>query len=151
MFILGDVFFSISKFYAKQYLDSLNGKKYLVLGNHDNLNSLPLESFEHISAQDQLVIKSKNIDYSKDVKNSIEYIYTTLVLSHYPLFSWAGIMRGAYNLFGHEHNSIPNSEYLLNQMDVGWDTIYEPWSWEDICSAFTQRALKNEGKSLKGF
>lgn len=143
VFIMGDCFFSISKFYAKQYLDSLNGKKHLVLGNHDNLNSLPLECFEHISLQDQIVIKSRS--------EECEYNYNTLILSHYPLYSWAGIMRGVYNLFGHEHNSIPNSEYLLTQMDVGWDTIYAPWSWNEIVNAFTQRVIDNDGRALKGF
>lgn len=142
VFILGDVFFRISKYNQKLFMDKLNGRKHLILGNHDRLSNLELSCYKHISSLDQIVIKQRVED---------KHEYTTLVLSHYPLYSWAGITRGTFNLFGHEHNSIPNSEYLLSQMDVGWDVKLKPFSWTDICEAFTQRMLKNEGKAIKGF
>ena len=143
VFILGDVAFSLSKVKIKELLDKLNGKKYLIMGNHDRLKSLPVECFEHISMMDQIVIKSEGED---DTNN-----YTTCILSHYPLMRWAGITRGTISLHGHEHGNIPNKEYMLNQMDVGWDTFGQPYSWKDICECFTIRMLTNDGKPIEGF
>ena len=144
VFILGDVAFRTSKNAIKHILDSMNGRKHLIMGNHDRLNALPLDCFEHISMQDQIVIKQYNSDEDKNE-------FTTCVLSHYPLMRWAGITRGTFSLHGHEHGNIPNSEYMLNQMDVGWDTFGKPYSWIDICNAFTERMLKNDGKPIIGF
>lgn len=156
VFILGDVAFSMSKTKIAEILNNLNGKKHLILGNHDRLKSLPLECFVHISAQDQIVIK--------DVDDEGNNTFTTCVLSHYPLMRWAGCSRGVFSLHGHEHGNIPNKEYMLNQMDVGWDTTYKankdgyisplsakPYSWKDICDSFTMRFLKNDGKKIEGF
>lgn len=143
VFILGDVAFHMSKTKIKELLNRLNGKKYLIMGNHDRLESLPLECFEHISMMDQIVIKSTSIDGEGE--------YTTCILSHYPLLRWAGITRGVISLHGHEHGNIPNKDYMINQMDVGWDTFGQPYSWKDICESFTYRMLTNDGMPLQGF
>mgnify|MGYP002510689952 CR=1 FL=1 len=155
VFILGDVAFSMSKTKIKEVLNKLNGRKHLIMGNHDRLNSLPLECFTHISMLDQIVIKSTD-----DEGNST---FTTCVLCHYPLMRWAGCTRGVFSLHGHEHGNIKNSEYMLNQMDVGWDTTIKnlkdglhvdfgkPYSWQDICDSFTERMMKNNGKPIEGF
>ncbi len=155
VFILGDVAFHLSKNKIKDIINQLNGRKYLILGNHDRLESLPLECFEHVSSMDQIVIK--------DIDENGCGIFTTCVLSHYPLMRWAGCSRGVFSLHGHEHGNIPNKEYMLNQMDVGWDTTYakfdgfisstsvHPYSWKDICDTFTKRMMNNDGKPIIGF
>lgn len=155
VFILGDVAFSLSKTKIAEILNKCNGRKHLILGNHDRLKSLPLDCFVHISTQDQIVIKS--------VDEEGNNTFTTCVLSHYPLMRWAGCSRGVFSLHGHEHGNIPNKEYMLNQMDVGWDTTYakfdghisctspHPYSWQDICDSFTTRMMKNDGKPIIGF
>jgi calcineurin-like phosphoesterase family protein len=143
VFILGDVAFHMSKNKIKDILNQLNGKKYLIMGNHDRLDSLPLECFEHISMMDQIVIKNINIDGESE--------YITCILSHYPLMRWAGVTRGVISLHGHEHGNIPNKEYMFNQMDVGWDTFGQPYSWQDICESFTYRLMTNDGQPNVGF
>ena len=143
VFILGDIAFHMSKNKIKDILNQLNGKKYLIMGNHDRLDSLPLECFEHISMMDQIVIKSISIDGESE--------YTTCILSHYPLMRWAGVTRGVISLHGHEHGNIPNKEYMFNQMDVGWDTFGQPYSWKDICESFTYRLMTNDGQPNVGF
>lgn len=155
VFILGDVAFSLSKTKIKEIFDSLNGRKHLILGNHDNLESLPLECFVHVSMQDQIVIK--DIDEDGNSK------FTTCILSHYPLMRWAGVSRGVFSLHGHEHGNIKNKDYMFNQMDVGWDTTInnlkdglhlcygKPYSWQDICDSFTKRMMENDGKPIEGF
>jgi calcineurin-like phosphoesterase family protein len=143
VFILGDIAFHMSKNKIKDILNQLNGKKYLIMGNHDRLDSLPLECFEHISMMDQIVIKSISIDGESE--------YTTCILSHYPLMRWAGVTRGVISLHGHEHGNIPNKEYMFNQMDVGWDTFGQPYSWKDICESFTYRLMTNDGQPNIGF
>ena len=156
VFILGDVAFSMTKNKIRELLNSMNGRKHLVIGNHDKLDELPLDCFVHISMQDQIVIKTEGEDSTSS--------YTTVILSHYPLMRWAGCSRGVFSLHGHEHGTIKNKDYMLNQMDVGWDTTYKandygyvsalspkPYSWQDICDAFTKRMMTNDGKPIKGF
>jgi calcineurin-like phosphoesterase family protein len=156
VFILGDVAFSMTKNKIRELLNSMNGRKHLVIGNHDKLDELPLDCFVHISMQDQIVIKTEGEDSTSS--------YTTVILSHYPLMRWAGCSRGVFSLHGHEHGAIKNKDYMLNQMDVGWDTTYKandygyvsalspkPYSWQDICDAFTKRMMTNDGKPIEGF
>ena len=155
VFILGDVAFSMTKNKIRELLNSMNGRKHLVIGNHDKLDELPLDCFVHISMQDQIVIKTEGEDSTSS--------YTTVILSHYPLMRWAGCSRGVFSLHGHEHGTIKNKDYMLNQMDVGWDTTYtkfdgyiaersaHPYSWQDICDAFTKRMMTNDGKPIEGF
>ena len=155
VFILGDVAFSMTKNKIRETLNSMNGRKHLVLGNHDKLDELPLDCFVHISMQDQIVIKSEGENDTS--------LYTTVVLTHYPLLRWSGCSRGVFSLHGHEHGTIKNKDYMLNQMDVGWDTTYtkfdgyvsemsaHPYSWQDICDTFTKRMMTNDGKPIEGF
>jgi len=79
----------------------LNGKKFLIEGNHDNK-------------------LTKNEDFRKEwewIKSYYEFIYREhdtgtkqlVVMSHYPFRSWNGSHRGSFALSGHTHNSLPES------------------------------------------
>lgn len=88
----------------------LNGNKNLILGNHDK---------EIISNMDDLL--------NDKVFNSIQY-YTKInvngqkiVLLHYGMRVWDGSHKGAWQLFGHSHNSLPPHG---KSVDVGVDSKY---------------------------
>lgn len=118
IYILGDVFFcDIAS--AKQIMHRLNGKKRLVLGNHDKLirNQTPLQQlFEKI--------------YPDLWHETIEG--TCVALCHYPLLTWHRAHHGSYMLHGHCHNTIP-FDPTRRRLDVGVDAQgYAPIHWSEI-------------------
>lgn len=130
VFDLGDFSFA-GKNRWKELIQSLNGKHYLILGNHD-VSRYPgddvMELFEWVGPQLLLNIDNR-------------YIY----LNHYPFLCYAGTYRNkeqiVYQLFGHVHSS-PNShgkdqDRLINsfpyQYDVGADNNdYFPVNWNQV-------------------
>ena len=103
---------------ACKILKSLNGKKYLIEGNHDRrlLKDSNFRScFEWI-----------------DKLAGIEIYKQNIVLCHYPMKRWDQSHRGAWHLFGHEHGKLPDDPYSLS-IDVGVDAHkYTPISFEQV-------------------
>lgn len=107
VFILGDISLGNRIHDTITYLNSLNGNKVLLYGNHDtnikaNKNQI----------QDCFVVCLDYLEYEIDGK--------LFVMSHYPFASWNKQKHGAINLFGHCHGTFKNTQ--KNQMDVGIDT-----------------------------
>ncbi|MDR1322160.1 MAG: metallophosphoesterase family protein [Gracilibacteraceae bacterium] len=90
VYILGDLTMAPAE-EAHDYLLRLNGRKYLIRGNHDKF----LNGFEPF-ADDFVWVK----DYFAFKHNGVKY-----VLFHYPIAEWAGFFGGAVHLYGHVHNS----------------------------------------------
>lgn len=87
---------------ANHYLNSLNGKKYLIKGNHDefvNDKTFDKNLFEWIKEYHEF--KYKNYKF---------------ILFHYPIKEWNNISRGAIHLHGHIHADI---SYNLEMMEKG--------------------------------
>lgn len=130
VFDLGDFAFA-PNWRWKEILSRLNGKHYLILGNHD-ITRWPGDSimgmFEGVFQQLILKIDGRFV-----------------CLNHYPYLCYGGAWRGAQNavwqLFGHVHSSPSSSgkdcDRLNNvfpyQYDVGVDNNnYTPISWEQV-------------------
>lgn len=105
VFILGD--FSISRGEAaNKILEQLNGKKYLIEGNHDKFlkdKAFDRSLFEWIKPYAEI----------QDSKRQV-------ILSHYPVFCYKGQYRTkpngdpvTYMLYGHVHNT--HDEKLVNE------------------------------------
>jgi calcineurin-like phosphoesterase family protein len=115
---IGDMFFCEAG-RAKEIMGRLNGKKNLILGNHDKMirNQVPVQNlFEKI--------------YPDLHAETINGIY--VVMCHYPLLSWNRAFRGAYMLHGHVHSKVPtNGEH--RRYDVGVDANnYAPVEFTEI-------------------
>lgn len=96
---------------AMEVLRQLNGRKYLLRGNHDlfvDKASFDRSIFEWIK------------DYHRLVYQGCRFI-----LFHYPIESWDQRIRGAIHLHGHEHNgpdyNRDNAEKKIFRYDVGVD------------------------------
>lgn len=107
-------------------INRLNGKKHLILGNHDerNVKYKYLELFDSWGYAGKIVIDN-----------------TPIYLSHAPMLTWGGINRGMWNLHGHLHmkdgkcGETPDivSSLKEHQYDVGVDNNnYRPVSWAQI-------------------
>ena len=124
VFHLGDFCLGSSIEWTK-LLDRLNGKIYLVLGNHDlkNMRQGFINRFEHVAMAMCIQIG----------KNRIH-------LSHYPYLCFeGGYHNDIWQLFGHVHTRVVNTgfdagrlQYLYpTQLDVGVDNSnYTPLSFD---------------------
>jgi len=102
----------------------LNGKKFLLIGNHDNINNEVLNLFEWIGTY-------------KKIKINEQYI----VLCHYPFKEWEMKQFGSWNLFGHCHGNlqVPVDSF---QLDVGVDSIgYVPKEFSEIKTFFENKSF----------
>ena len=139
VFHLGDFCFG-SKNQWKKFREKLNGKIYLIQGNHDREDEIYCEGFESIDDIVQLGY------YDEETEG-----WATLILCHYCLTTWPGQWKGALHCFGHSHTS-PNSksqsdhDYISNRAlpsyDVGVDNNnFTPISYEELKVIFTQQLL----------
>jgi len=122
VYILGD-FTMKPAAEAHKYLAPLNGRKYLVRGNHDRfLNRLEEFESDFVWVKDYHVLKRDG---------------QAFVLFHYPILEWAGFFRGAIHLHGHVHNRETSNSRLAAgsgfAFNVGVDcNDFRPISIEDI-------------------
>lgn len=131
VFFLGD--FSWYKSYEDnlKIFDALNGKKHLIIGNHDPdiVKTLPWKS----------VSQYREVKYNK----------SKFVLFHYPITSWDGLYRGTYHLFGHEHGRLKG---VGRSMDVGVDTneFLDPYHIQTVIDLLEPRDSIKEIDGLRG-
>lgn len=129
VFILGD--FSMSKGErTSEILAQLNGRKYLVIGNHDkNLNLRNKEYFEWAKPYHELRVDIDDSRYK-------------LIMGHYPFRSWNSQHHGSWNLHGHCHNNLPR---VPCQLDVGVDSAkYLLGRWKPFSIYEVIMILRNE-------
>lgn len=87
VYILGDMFWHNED--APNILSKLNGRKYLILGNHDRVNS---------NMEKYFVWCNRKIETIKDCGRKV-------VLCHYPIAHWEGQTHNppTIHLYGHIH------------------------------------------------
>lgn len=120
VYLLGDVSFG-NRENTLDILERLNGRIYLILGNHDHVitkNKLLQERFEWIK------------HYQEETIDGIK-----VCMMHFPIENWNRMGSGAIMLHGHIHgDSHHTCRKIQNRMDVGLDTTVgmRLYSWEDV-------------------
>lgn len=125
VFHLGDFCLGGAAEWTK-FLDRLNGRIYLILGNHDlkNIRQGFLGRFEHVAMQMRIEIGKQKI-----------------YLCHYPFLCFEGGYKDVWQLFGHVHTRKSNTgidagrlQYLYpTQYDVGVDNNdFRPVTYEQV-------------------
>lgn len=110
---IGDFAFGDGSKDPGKYFNRLNGKKHLVLGNHDNKKAINLD-WESVGSMSEISVGKQRI-----------------VLCHYAMRVWHHSYRGVWQLFGHSHGSLPENNTLA--FDVGVDVWnYSPVSFEEV-------------------
>ena len=115
-------------------VNTLNGKKYLIPGNHDRKIGLIKDKtqFTVLPPYHELNVKDEELGKA------------TIILCHYPFERWNKAHYGSFHLHGHCHGVIKNKK---SRMDVGIDAVgYTPISLNDIKVRFTRALLKNKMK-----
>ena len=119
VYIIGDVCFKD----AEKYLKQLNGRKHLIIGNHDKNIIKNKEACKHFVS----------MDYYKKIHENGK----TIILCHYPIAEWDGFFRDSYHIYGHIHNSKNASYQFMKQYENALNAgcminNYEPVTLEEL-------------------
>ena len=124
---LGDV--SFHKDFARTYeiLRRLNGRHFLVLGNHD----------EQIVARKNELLSWRKADGNFMFEQIADYAFVRLfrvsaALSHYPMSEGGGCHKGALMLYGHLHANI--AQIAGRALNVGFDLHGKILSEDEVWS-----------------
>lgn len=113
VFFLGDFAMNSSAERCQEIFARLNGRKHLIIGNHDGPRHVGLGW-----ASEPTDLRTIFVDEAR------------IVLCHYALRTWNGMLRGALHLYGHSHGKLPGTSHSL---DVGLDAwAYRPVSLAEI-------------------
>lgn len=129
VFHLGDVCMGESLRWEST-LNRLNGKIYLVRGNHDKkiLTEPFCKRFEWI--KDYFELKTQNPNTNEN---------QMIVMSHYPMLTWNKAARGCIMAHGHSHNNVSHLNVGTTRIDVGVDNPvcnFAPLSLKKLCALF---------------
>ena len=142
IFHLGDFAFTANIKIIQDLIKSLNGKIYLIYGNHDYQNRLNRNVISDLfeGTFDILQIEVEDPEVTSK--------YQEIILCHYPLLTWNKKERGSWNLHGHIHSGPESiaSERGLNispaQLDVGVDNFdMTPVSYHNVLKTITKQYL----------
>jgi calcineurin-like phosphoesterase family protein len=87
--------------FAERLLSQLNGKKHLVIGNNDGLETTSAIGWSSVQHYAELTVDGHR-----------------LILCHYPFRTWNQMGKKSINLHGHSHGKL---RPMLRQFDVGVD------------------------------
>lgn len=126
VYIVGDFSFGGPE-ESNKILLRLNGKKYLVSGNHD---------FHLLSKR----LFNKNIFEETNEYQRIRDNGRDVILFHYPILVWDKQHYGSYHLYGHVHSNKDSNHPLhhlpKNSYNVSWDKIKEPMTLDEIINFY---------------
>lgn len=136
VYFLGDFAFC-SLNYMESILYRLNGKKHLILGNHDKKINKNRKYF----LENNLF---ESIDYYKEITIDKQLI----ILFHYGMRVWNKHHYGSWLLYGHSHGSLPPHG---KSVDVGVDDKniseeYRPYTFEEVKQFMDKRDTKNSDR-----
>lgn len=117
VYIIGDFAFKNHIEILKQ----LNGRKHLILGNHD---------FNFIK-KENILKEFDSVDIYKEITDG-KYLVT---MFHYPIKVWDKKHYGAIHLYGHIHTNVKEVDYKENEKayNVGCDVNnYEPKTLKEL-------------------
>lgn len=130
VYMLGDIAF-MNGFEASKIVNSLNGRKILIKGNHDNKTIKDFHfrnSFEEIH------------DYLE-----IHYNGVKVCMFHYPIAEFNSQHRGAVHFHGHLHQNPSGLEHYRVR-NVGWDCTGRILStMEQMIADALKGAIKGHG------
>jgi len=128
---------------CQEIFEQLNGRKFLVRGNHDGKSQCK-QGWEWVKDYYNL---REQLSYETD-EGEINHYVQSIVLCHYPILSWDGRAHGAWHLHGHCHGSLPDTGGL--RLDVGVDCRnWYPLSLEQVRQKMALRSVVPVGDHHK--
>lgn len=103
VYILGDFIYRNKNHDFEWYLRQLNGRKFLVIGNHDGKLLKDEQAMKYFEAVDKMM-------HVNDESNA-------LCLCHFPIVSWNKKYHGSYHIYGHIHANIDEDYYYMKTQE----------------------------------
>lgn len=126
VYFLGDVSFN-QKLAANQ-VNSLNGKKVLITGNHDDLrNTAFVNAFNEVHSY----LKRKMFGHE-------------VVMFHYPIAEWDKMHFGSIHLHGHVHGKDMGIDGRIYDVWAGGNN-YAPYNMEELLSKVAEKEVRAHG------
>lgn len=134
IFCLGDFALGREKD-CHHILQSLNGHKVLIKGNHEKTVMKKSFTRDEFGGGIYSLLEIKVND--DEVRDGLQDI----ILCHYTMRTWNKSHRGSWQLFGHVHGKLDNDPTLSpNQIDVGVDSHnFTPISYQQVKEIITKR------------
>lgn len=116
VYIIGDFSFASSD-ETRKILEKLNGKKHLIIGNHDGSCRGLNNYFESTSQIKEVTFKKTVFPFLDENMHC--------VLCHYPISAWNRRMHGSVMVHGHTHGAMDAINVLSEELrvDVGFDAL----------------------------
>lgn len=124
----------------RKWIMALNGKKILIVGNHDKMPQDCLDLFKPDWTCEDMTLKEavRNMVQFREVhwKLRRKICGQDMTIIHEPMRSWPNSCHGSICLCGHSHGRCKESRPgeigggLI--LDVGWDIWHKPLSFDEI-------------------
>jgi calcineurin-like phosphoesterase family protein len=138
VFHLGDVSL-MSERRSLELLNRLNGKIYLLKGNHEKSvlrKQSTRDRFEWVKERFELYVPDEGVKQ-------------LIVMSHYGHRVWNKSHHGSWHLYGHSHGHMEHTPWGRS-MDVGVDCHdYKPISYFDVKRVLSKREFKEVDKHVE--
>ena len=147
VYIVGDFSFANSEILKKKILPQLNGKKFLILGNHD-------KSSEHLDGYFQQITQMKEVAFKKENYPFIEEEHGFYVfMCHYPMVTWNRKHFGEVQLQGHSHGRLDdfNDDSTDLRVDIGFDSKLGNFNLVSLEKLYKYFKDKTQGMSLEEY
>lgn len=114
VYVLGDFSFKSAED-TKKLLAKLNGKKFLILGNHD-------KSSQHLNGYFEQITQIKEFAFKGVIYPFIDGVFN-VCMAHYPMLDWPDKQKGSVMIHGHCHGKMDEVNELNEDLriDVGLD------------------------------
>ena len=130
---LGDIFLYHNVKKARLTRARLNGAIRLVSGNHDKVANQMRDAFDWMKDYYEAKIPDEDGNGGNQ----------RIVLMHYAMRTWNGSHRGAWNLYGHSHNTLPDLPDAKS-FDVGVDGWgFTPLSYSQVKKIMAKKTSVN--------
>lgn len=118
VYVLGDFIFMGNSFSVRNILQQLNGKKILIIGDHDK----PTKNIKELEQHQYYFYKNKDI---------------MIALFHWCIRNWQRSHYNSWHLYGHSHGRLSP---IGKSWDVGVDNNkFEPLSLDEIINIMESR------------
>lgn len=141
VYIIGDFAFGSTE-QVKKLLGKLNGKKFLILGNHDKSSDHLENYFEQITQMKCVTFKKSNYDFLDE-----DFM---VYMCHYAMVVWPSKHYGCVQAMGHSHGRLDqfNEESTDLRVDVGVDGKLANFGFVSLETLYDYFKNKTNGKSF---
>lgn len=125
-----------------ELLCRLNGKKFMIIGNHDRgIVKRDDDGFPHLREELKPYVEWAKVYHELTVQDkSVSRGKQLIVLMHYSMRTWNKSHWGAWQLYGHSHGSLPEDPDALS-IDVGVDAVAQRYAVDGVISPEDYRPI----------